>query len=62
MDFHKLPKDYNRYDIVLIFVDHFGKRTISILYNKTIDAKGTTRHYINYIHYIYRLPLIIISN
>ena len=50
MDFYKLPKDYNRYNIVLIFIDHFGKYIILILYNKTIDTKDTTKHYINYIH------------
>jgi transposase InsO family protein len=62
MDFHELPKDHNGYDTILIFVDHFGKRTISIPCYKTIDAKGTTRHYIDYVHYTYRPPLTIVSD
>jgi hypothetical protein len=62
MDFYELPKDYNRYNTILIFIDYFGKHTISILYNKTIDAKGIARHYIDYIHYIYRPLLTIVSN
>jgi hypothetical protein len=62
MDFHKLPKDYNRYNTILIFIDRFKKRTTSILYNKTIDAKGIARHYIDYIHYMYGPPLTIVSN
>jgi hypothetical protein len=50
MDFYELPKDYNRYNIVLIFIDHFGKCMISILYNKTINAKAIVRYYIDYIY------------
>jgi transposase InsO family protein len=62
MDFHELPKDRNGYDTILIFVDRFGKRTTSIPCNKTIDAKGTARHYINYIHHTYGPLLTIVSN
>ena len=39
MDFHKLPTDRNRYDIVIILVNRFGKRPFSIPYHKDIDAK-----------------------
>jgi transposase InsO family protein len=60
MDFHELPKDRNGYDTVLVFVDRFGKCTMSILCNKTIDAKGTAKHYIDCIHRIYGPPLTIV--
>ncbi len=50
MDFHELPKDRNGYDMVLILVDRFGKRTISIPCYKTTDAKETAWLYIQYCH------------
>ena len=39
IDFHKLPKDYNRYNVVILLVDYFGKRPILIPCYKTIIAK-----------------------
>jgi hypothetical protein len=51
MDFHELPKDRNGYDTALVLVDRFGKRTVSIPCQKTIDAKETAR-----IVYPVRLP------
>jgi transposase InsO family protein len=62
MDFHELPKDRNGYDTILIFVDRFGKRTMSIPCNKTINAKDIAKHYIDRIHRIYGPPLTIVSN
>ncbi len=46
IDFYKLLKDRNRYDIVLILVDRFGKRMISIPCYKTTNAKEITQLYI----------------
>ena len=46
MDFHELPKDHGGYDAVMILVDHFGKRLISIPCYKTITAKEAARLYI----------------
>ena len=62
MDFHELPKDHEGYDTILIFVDRFGKRAISIPCQKTIDAKGTARLYIQYIYRTYRPPQTIVSD
>ena len=56
MDFHELPTDRNGYNMALIVVDRFGKRTFSILCSKNIDAKETVRLYIHYIYCIYRPP------
>jgi len=39
IDFHELPTDRDGYDIVMILVDHFGKRLFSIPCYKNIDAK-----------------------
>ena len=39
MDFHKLPKDRSGYNAVMLLVDRFGKRPISIPCYKTITAK-----------------------
>ena len=41
MDFHELPTDRNGYDTVLILVDRFGKRTVSITCKKTTEDKET---------------------
>ena len=60
MDFHELLKDHNGYDIVMIIVDHFGKRPISLPCKKNIDAKGVARLYINYPYQIYRPPQTIV--
>jgi hypothetical protein len=39
IDFYELPKDRDGYDAVMLLVDHFGKRPISIPCHKTIIAK-----------------------
>ena len=39
MDFYKLPTDCDRYDMVIILVNRFGKRLFLIPYYKDIDAK-----------------------
>jgi len=39
IDFHKLPMDHNRYDMVIILVNRFSKRPFLIPYYKNIDAK-----------------------
>ena len=62
MDFHELPMDRNGYNAVMLLVDRFGKRPISILCNKNIDAKGAARLYINHLYRIYRPPDTIVSN
>ena len=62
MDFHELPKDRNGYDTVLILVNHFGKRTISIPCWKTTDAKETAKLYIQHAYWIYGPPQTIVSD
>ena len=39
IDFHKLLTDWDRYNIVMILVNYFGKHLFSILCYKNIDAK-----------------------
>ena len=39
MDFYKLLMDYNRYDMVIVLVDRFGKRLFLIPYYKNINTK-----------------------
>jgi len=62
MDFYKLPTDRDRYDIVMILVNRFGKRPFLIPYYKDIDAKEVARLYIHYIYWIYGPLDTIISN
>jgi len=54
--------DRNGYDAVMIFVDRFGKRSISLPCKKTIDAKGAARLYINFPYRIYGPPDTIVSD
>ena len=62
VDFHEVPKDCNSYNIVIVCINRFRKRPISLLCKKTINAKGAARLYINYLFWIYRLLDTIISN
>ena len=62
IDFYKLPIDYNRYNIVIILVNYFGKRPFLIPYYKNINAKKAAQLYIYYVYQIYRLLDTIISN
>ena len=47
--------DQDKYNIVIVLVNHFGKRTISIPCHKSINAKEAARLYIQYPYYIYSL-------
>jgi hypothetical protein len=62
VDFYKVPADCNSYNTIMIFVDCFGKRPISLPCRKNINAKGAARLYINYPYWIYRLPDTIVSD
>ena len=62
MDFHELPTDRNGYDTVLILVNRFGKRTVSIPCKKTTDAKETARLYIQHVFRVYGPPQTIVSD
>jgi hypothetical protein len=62
VDFYKVPADYNSYNTIIIFVDRFGKRPISLPCRKNINAKGIARLYINYPYWIYRLLDTIVFN
>jgi hypothetical protein len=50
MDFYKLLVDRNGYDIVIISVNHFSKRSFLIPYYKNINTKEAARLYIYYIY------------
>jgi len=50
MDFYKLPIDRDRYNIVIILVNRFGKRLFLIPCYKDINAKEVAWLYIYYIY------------
>jgi hypothetical protein len=50
MDFHKLLRDRNSYNIVFVNVDHLKKRIIFIPYKKTITIEEVARFYITHIY------------
>ena len=49
-------------NIVCVFVDRLGKRPISILYNKEIDAWVLAQLYLIYIYKYYGLVTTIVSD
>ena len=53
MDFHEVPKDYARNNIVLVIIDCFRKRVFSIPCKKAIDAPETARLFIYYVYRVY---------
>ena len=62
MDFHELPTDRQGYDMALVIVDRFGKRTFSIPCFKTINAKETARLFVRDVYRIYGPPDTIVSD
>src|ERR1700738_378118 len=62
MDFHELPGDRKGYDMALIIVDRFAKRTFSIPCFKNIDAKESARLFLHYVYRIYGPPDSIVSD
>ena len=62
IDFHELPKDRCGYDNVVLFVDRFGKRVITVPCYKTVDAKETARIFIRYVYPYYGPPDTIVSD
>jgi len=54
--------DRNRYDMVIVLVNRFGKRLFLIPCYKDINAKEVAQLYIYYIYRIYGLLDTIISD
>ena len=54
--------DCNKYDIVIILINHFNKYLFSIPCHKNINTKEVAQLYIYYIYRIYGLPDTIMSN
>jgi hypothetical protein len=62
IDFHELPQSRNGYNMAMVVVDRFGKRTISIPCSKTIDAKEVARLFICYVYRFFGPPDTIVSD
>jgi len=62
MDFHELPPDRNGYNMAMIVVDRFGKRTLSIPCTKNVNAKEVAQLFIHYVYRIYGPPETIVSD
>ena len=62
MDFHEMPLDRDGYNTVLVVVDRFGKRAISIPCKKTITAVETAELFIDRVYRIYGPPDTIVSD
>ena len=57
-----MPVDRKGYDMALIIVDRFAKRTFSIPCFKNIDAKELAWLFIYYVYRIYGLLDLIVSD
>ena|SRR5438876_551989 len=62
MDFKSFLKDSHRFDTITVFVDHLGKRLISVLCHHTIDAPEMAQLYVSHVYRYYRLVTTIVSN
>jgi len=62
MDFHELPLSRNGYDMAMVVVDRFGKRTISIPCHKTINTKEVAQLFICYVYRFFGPPDTIVSD
>ena len=57
-----MPLDKEGKNIVCMFIDWLGKRSISIPYNKTVDIRVLVQLYLIYIYKYYRLATTIVSD
>ncbi|KAJ5290754.1 gag/polymerase/env polyprotein [Penicillium angulare] len=62
VDFCALPKDKAGYDEVMVVVDRFSKRTVSIPCHRDIDARSTARLFCDHILRWSGLPDSVISD
>ena len=62
LDFHEVPRDKAGYDMILVIIDRFSKRSFSLPCHKTITAKETAELFIHYIYRIYGPPDTIVSD
>ena len=54
--------DRDRYNMVLVLIDRFGKRSITLLCKKTIIAAETAELYIEHVYRIFGPPNTIVSD
>jgi hypothetical protein len=62
VDFKSFSKDHCGFNAIAVFVNRFGKRPISVLCYRTIDAQELARLYIIYVHKYYRPATTIVSD
>ena len=57
-----MPLDQDSMNIVCIFIDWLGKYSISVPYNKSVDARVLAQLYLIYIYKYYRPTITIVSD
>jgi ribosomal protein S17 len=57
-----MPRDDDGYNVIVVFIDRFSKKTVSLSYKKTVTVKVLAEFYVMYYYRYIRLPDSIMSN
>jgi hypothetical protein len=57
-----MPRDDDGYNVIAVFIDCFSKKTVSLPYKKTANAKVLTELYAVYYYRYIGLPDFIMSD
>ncbi len=52
-----MPKDDKEYNIIVVFINRFSKKVVTILCRKTATTKDLTEIYVVYYYYYLGLPV-----
>jgi hypothetical protein len=57
-----MPKDNKGYNIIVVFINRFSKKAVTILYRKTATTKDLVEIYVVYYYYYLGLPNSVVSD
>ncbi len=57
-----MSKDNKEYNIIIVFIDRFSKKAVTILYRKTTTTKDLAEIYVIYYYYYLSLPDSVVSD
>ncbi len=57
-----MPKDDERFNIIVVFIDRFSKKAVTILYRKTATVKDLAEIYVIYYYCYLGLPDSVVSD
>ncbi len=57
-----MPKNNKGYNIIIVFINRFSKKAVTILCRKTAIAKDLAEIYVVYYYFYLGLPNSVVSN